>query len=101
VVGTIGRSRKVFETSVIAAANVCFRDVMAAAENSLRNAGKVDFDVIKTGGLTDRKLVFRFDADRLPPEPGVSPAAGALQLPSLFRLGQAFGPSPVKWSTWL
>jgi hypothetical protein len=48
VVGTIGRSRKVFETAVIAAANVCFRDVMTAAENSLCYAGKVDFDVISS-----------------------------------------------------
>jgi hypothetical protein len=37
---------KVLKTAVIAAPNICFRDVMAAAQNSLRYASAVDFYTI-------------------------------------------------------
>lgn len=46
MVSTIGSGWKIFETAVIPASNVFLGHVVAAAENPLRDAGKVDFDAI-------------------------------------------------------
>ena len=46
MISTIGSNWKIFETAVISASDICLGNIVAAAENALGDAGKVDFDAI-------------------------------------------------------